>query len=140
MISVQYFYCTCSAADTHTFSLISIAILYFSINSCKHSSSENEYLWCHEWGKHGTCATAGLQEIHNEFDFFSKVLHLFNNYLNYDKFVLAKHGVTPSHSKPYPVSTSLSNALFISINVTVLFTSWIVLQKHFIRSGWSILC
>lgn len=50
----------------------------------------------HEWEKHGTCS--GMEEH----EFFSKVLSLFDNGLNYGA-VLNKYGIVPSHTKTYEV-------------------------------------
>jgi ribonuclease I len=70
-------------------------------NSTEHLSG-NESFWCHEWEAHGTCA-CGVEHIHREFDFFRKVLGLFESQMNYDQYVLAKHGIFPSTTRPYRV-------------------------------------
>lgn len=50
----------------------------------------------HEWLKHGTCTDM------NEKTFFSKVLSLFENGLNYG-LILNKSGIVPSMKRTYDV-------------------------------------
>lgn len=59
-------------------------------------------MWCHEWLKHGTCAS-GIAEMSTERRFFLKVLSLFQERMNYDKFVLAKYNIHPSKTQTYQV-------------------------------------
>ena len=62
----------------------------------------NQFIWCHEWEKHGTCANQ-IPDLNTERKFFSGVLKLFVEKMNYDTHVLAKHGIVPSTTQPYPV-------------------------------------
>ena len=62
----------------------------------------NQFIWCHEWEKHGTCAYQ-IPDLNTERKFFSGVLKLFVEKMNYDTHVLAKHGIVPSTAQPYPV-------------------------------------
>ena len=130
---------------THTI-LVAVELLqpFCNIQSCTlftscQNRSENEYLWCHEWDKHGTCASGSVQQINTEFDFFSKVLDLFEGSMNYDKYVLAKHDIIPSTSKPYTVHLQHYNTNNYQCRKKSLlyFTmySWKVLWKHFMKSG-----
>lgn len=59
-------------------------------------------MWCHEWLKHGTCAT-GIPQMSTERGFFLVVLNLFQEKMNYDTFVLAKYGIHPSTTRSYQV-------------------------------------
>ena len=74
--------------------------MYITPSKSLQDITNDEYFWCHEWEAHGTCAL-GVGKIQNEFDFFSTVLDLFENKLNYDKYVLAKQNILPSTKKCY---------------------------------------
>ncbi|CAI8009394.1 Ribonuclease T2 [Geodia barretti] len=74
---------------------------YANCTSHEHLSG-SEYFWCHEWEAHGTCACE-VKHIQGEFDFFQTVLELFEHQMNYDQYVLAKHGIVPSTTHPYRV-------------------------------------
>ncbi|CAI8009398.1 Ribonuclease T2 [Geodia barretti] len=76
---------------------------YANCTSHEHLSG-SEYFWCHEWEAHGTCACE-VKHIQGEFDFFQTVLELFEHQMNYDQYVLAKHGIVPSTTHPYRVRT-----------------------------------
>jgi len=74
----------------------------------------NEAFWCHEWDKHGTCATNGqIKNLTTELAYFTFDLSLHSrfNFLN----ILERAGVKPSSSTPYtldqyvtPLLTNLS--------------------------------
>lgn len=77
-----------------------ICCMYITPSKSLQDITNDEYFWCHEWEAHGTCAL-GVGKIQSEFDFFSTVLDLFENKLNYDKYVLAKQKILPSKTKYY---------------------------------------
>ena len=53
--------------------------------------------------KHGTCATS-IHELSTMNGFFSTVLSMFEKKMDYDTFVLAKHGIVPSLTHSYQVN------------------------------------
>ena len=55
----------------------------------------------HEYLKHGTCCT-GISCLSTEHDYFSTVLDLFEQHLNYGE-ILDSHGVKPSNTTTYEV-------------------------------------
>ena len=86
-------------------------------------------MWCHEWLKHGTCAS-GIQDMRTEHGYFSTVLWLYETRLNFDKFVLAKHNIVPSTTQTYNVNTyTWTVTKYYIFNVILL-----VLYYNFIAS------
>lgn len=57
--------------------------------------------WCHEWLKHGTCAS-GIAEMSTEFKFFNTTLGLLEKY-NFTS-VLESNDITPSNTTTYPMA------------------------------------
>lgn len=61
-----------------------------------------QYLWCHEWLKHGTCASS-IREMNTEHGYFSTVLSLYEDRMDFETYVLEKQNIYPSTDKPYQV-------------------------------------
>ncbi len=74
------------------------------------SGSSNARFWAHEWNKHGTCINtlrpacygdsyaAGVEVV----DYFARAVALFRTLDTYG--ALARAGITPAHSRHYPLA------------------------------------
>mmetsp|Transcript_14013 Transcript_14013/g.39616 ORF Transcript_14013/g.39616 Transcript_14013/m.39616 type:complete len:194 (-) Transcript_14013:383-964(-) len=76
------------------------------------SSHNGNWLWSHEWSKHGTCAKPVLNGEH---EYFSKALALYD-VLNPTE-VFIQNGIVPSNEKTYDLDTVL-NVLVTSFGHT----------------------